>query len=746
MGTLRGTTALALVLGLVGAGAAQAQEAEERDYAENEITVTATRLPSEAFEVPSTVTVIDAEEIEENLVTDIKDLIRFEPGISVPNAPSRFGAAIGSTGRDGNAGFNIRGLGGNRVLLLTDGVRVPDGFGFGPSAFGRGDYVDLDLLQSVEVVRGPASALYGSDGLAGVVSFITKDPSDFLAEDEIWAARARVGYASADDSYAAGLTGAVRFGDWSALVAYTHRDAHEQENQGENEELNATRTAPNPQDITSDAVLGRIVFEPSAQHRFRLTGDYGQREVITEAYSGRTPPPVVPPPSATSVIDLDGVDESERRRATFDYTYENGGGVIDSAFAAVYYQTSELSQFSDEDRFTAADRTRLSTFENEVWGGTAQAVSSFTTGAAQHRIVYGGDYSLTRQEGLRDGTVPPVGEPFPSRPFPNTDYTLAGAFVQDEISFMDGRVVFFPALRYDYYDLSPEPDALFTAPAAGQSDSRVTPRFGVVAWPTEQVGVFFNYAQGFKAPSPSQVNNFFANPIFGYTSIPNPDLQPETSESVELGLRLRDARLFGGELRASTTTFMSSYEDFIEQVVVGGSFTPADPAIFQFVNLGEVDIWGWEARSDVSWDNGFGVTLSASFAEGDQNDSTGDGPLQSVDPWKIVAGLSYDEPDGRWGGQLIATHSSGKDDDRVLENSDGVAGNDLFTPEGFTILDLTAYWHVTEAASLRVGVFNVTDEHYWWWSDVRGLSAASAIRDAYTQPGRNFSASISYRF
>ena len=86
MGTLRGTTALALVLGLVGGGAAQAQEAGENQYAENEITVTATRLPSEPFEVPSTVTVIGAEEIEENLVTDIKDLIRFEPGISVPNA------------------------------------------------------------------------------------------------------------------------------------------------------------------------------------------------------------------------------------------------------------------------------------------------------------------------------------------------------------------------------------------------------------------------------------------------------------------------------------------------------------------------------------------------------------------------------------------------------------------------------------------------------------------------------------
>lgn len=742
MGKLLGTSAL-VALGVMTGGAAHAQEADERQYAEAEITVTATRTPSEAFEVPSVVTVIDEEEIENNLVTDVKDLVRFEPGVSAPNAPSRFGAALASTGRDGNAGFNIRGMGANRVLVQVDGVRVPDGFGFGPSAFGRGDYVDLDLLSAVELVRGPASSLYGSDGLAGVVSFITRDPSGFLG-DETLGARGRVSYASADDSWAEGVVGAGRWGDWSALFSYTRRDSHEQDNQGENGEFNSRRSEPNPQDIQSNAAMARLVFEPAAQHRLRLTADYGDREIITEAYSGRTstPPPLTP----TSVIDLDGLDQSERSRATFDYAFDNEGGFIDSAFAAIYIQDSELLQFSAEDRFTAADRTRLSTFENQVWGLTAQFISSFATGAAQHRIVYGGDHSKTRQEGIRDGAVPPVGETFPTRAFPNTDYTLGGLFVQDEISFMDGRVIFFPSLRFDYYELTPEPDALYTLPTAGQSGDRVTPRFGVVAWPTEQFGVFFNYAQGFKAPAPSQVNNFFANPVIGYTSLPNPDLAPETSESAELGVRFRDVTIAGGDVRASATVFSSSYEAFIEQVQLSGSFTPMDPAIFQYINVGEVDIWGWEARADTTWENGFGLIASVGFTEGDQTTSTGEGPLQSIDPWKLVLGLGYNDPDGRWGGQFIATHSSGKQNNRVTENIEGNPAADLFTPKAFTIFDLTAYWHLTDAAALRVGVFNVSDETYWWWSDVRGLSQASAIRDAYTQPGRNFSASISYRF
>ncbi|MFN3287496.1 MAG: TonB-dependent receptor plug domain-containing protein, partial [Sphingomonadaceae bacterium] len=138
------------------------------------ITVTAIRLPRAVIDVPATVTVIDAQRIEDELATDIKDLVRFEPGVSVRAQPARFTAALSSTGRDGNAGFTIRGLEGNRVLIQVDGIRLPDAFSFGAQSVGRGDYVDLDVLKSVEILRGPASALYGSDGLAGAVSFLTR--------------------------------------------------------------------------------------------------------------------------------------------------------------------------------------------------------------------------------------------------------------------------------------------------------------------------------------------------------------------------------------------------------------------------------------------------------------------------------------------------------------------------------------------------------------------------------------------
>src|SRR5690606_41150855 len=100
-------------------------------------------------------------------------------------------------------------------------------------------------------------------------------------------------------------------------------------------------------------------------------------------------------------------------------------------------------------------------------------------------------------------------------------------------------------------------------------------------------GVLANDAQGFKAPSPMQVNNLFANPVYGYESIPNPDLKPETSESIEGGFRFRNLEAFGGALSLQATAFRTEYDDFINQVVVSGTGVPGvDPLIYQYVKIG----------------------------------------------------------------------------------------------------------------------------------------------------------------
>lgn len=335
--------------------------------------------------------------------------------------------------------------------------------------------------------------------------------------------------------------------------------------------------------------------------------------------------------------------------------------------------------------------------------------------------------------------MPPVGETFPTRAFPTTDYTLAGIFLQDELSVLDGTLRAYPALRYDYYELEPKTgDPLFTGTApASQSKSHLSPKLGLVWQARDWAGLFFNYAEGFKAPAPNQVNNGFANLVSNYRSISNPDLKPETSQTFEGGVRLR-----GDRWAASATAFTGEYRNFISQVLVSRNFTAASPGLYQFVNLNQVRIRGLEGRAQAELGHGFRLNVAAAYARGTQETRGVKTPLDTVDPFKAVAGLSWRDADDRFGGQLIATHSAGKAQDRA----GGTCGTTCFTPSAFTVLDATAYWNLARQLTLRAGVFNITDKTYWWWSDVRGLSQTSPVLDAYTQPGRNVAVSLTARF
>ncbi|NYF33886.1 TonB-dependent hemoglobin/transferrin/lactoferrin family receptor [Sphingopyxis sp. JAI108] len=707
---------------------AQDNDGEYWALRKSQIVVTATRTAVKAEDLPVTVSVKSDEQIADELVTDIRDLVRFEPGVSVQRQPARFGAALGAIGRAGNDSFNIRGIGGNRVLIQVDGVRVPDGFSFGAQASGRGDYVDLGLIKSVEILRGPSSALYGSDGLAGAVSFITADPVDFIEAGKNVGGLLRAGYSSADEEFSETAILAGRSGDWSVMAAYTRRDWRELDNKGEVGGTGALRTEPNPQDGRSNAALARIVYDPANGHKLRLTGEYLDTHLYTNGLTGLS----------ASVERLEGFDSGERKRVSLDWSWE-GEGTIDFARVALYWQDGEDNQYTEEDRTPLADRTRLNTFENRVIGASADARADFATGTIAHRLVFGGDVSKTRQRGLREGTIPPAGEVFPTRAFPSTDFTRGGLFAGDEISIADGRLILYPALRFDWYDLSPDDDPLLPAfSGAGQDGSRLSPKVGAVWKITDTVRLFANYATGFKAPEPGQVNQFFENLAFGYTSAPNPDLGPERSESFEGGIRFSS-----DQVSLDVTAFSARYKDFISQEVVSGSFTPADPAVYQFVNLDRARVKGAEARFEGRASSGLYTTLALSYAKG--NEILPDGtrvPLSTVDPLKLVAGVGYREPAGRFGGQLIMTHSARKEASRT----EGLCTPECFRPDGFTILDATAFVRVAQGLTLRAGVFNILDEKYAWWSDVRGLASTSTVTDAYTQPGRNASVSLSFRF
>ncbi len=206
------------------------------------------------------------------------------------------------------------------------------------------------------------------------------------------------------------------------------------------------------------------------------------------------------------------------------------------------------------------------------------------------------------------------------------------------------------------------------------------------------------------------------------------------------------ARYVGEVFSLQLTGFRGDYDNFINQQVVSGGFTPQNPAIFQFVNFDGARIEGVEARAEMKLSSGFNARFAMAYADGDTIDPAGvRTPLDTIDPFNLVASLGYRAPSGRFGGELILTHNARKERDELERAANG---SDLFVrPDASTILDLTAFYAVTDALKLRAGLFNLTNETYALWSDVRGLSVNDAgIFDAFTRPGRNLSLSASYRF
>jgi hemoglobin/transferrin/lactoferrin receptor protein len=710
------------------AGGPQASELQE-------VTITATRTPLALLEVPATVSVIDAQRIEHELATDIKELVRYEPGVSVRNARGRFGLTD----------FNIRGIEGNRVLLEVDAVRLPESFAIGSFSNATRDGVDVDLLKRVDIVRGAASALYGSNAIGGVVAFTTKDPVDLLRDGQSLGASLKFTYGEEDEGAAGTGAIAARGEQWSGLFAYTRRDSSEFDNQGRRATLDATRTAPTPQEGYSDSFLAKALWQPNEAHTLRLTLEQSRTDVFSDVIGARTSNPTL------TVLSLLGNDEQQRARVSLAHEFRLGRAWVDGGEWRLYRQDSETTQYtSEERRVTAGTATTLRLrqrefhFAEDATGAELTLRKALRTGRVEHLLTSGVEFVETDIDQLRDGfelnrttgiRSAFVGiETFPVRDTPLTRTREMGMYLQDELRL--GAWTITPSVRVDRYDLDPSVDAIFTTDNPGivpasLSDTTVSPRLGVVWRASDQYTAFASYSAGFRAPPFGDVNVGFTNAIARYTTLPNADLEPETSDNVEVGLRWTRGAAF-----ASLSVYSNRFDDFIESFSFVGIQPGTGFTVFQSRNLDDVEIHGVEIKGAVPLRQLLpGLALRGAFSWGEGDERNADVPLNTVDPARAVIGLQYRADGARWGAEFVTTAVERK---RRIDQTAGP----FFAPPGYITVDLLADWRISERASINAGVFNVTDRKYWEWADVRGRLASDPTLDFYTQPGRSLGAQL----
>ena len=710
--------------------------------------VTATRSAAPIDELPVTVTAITRDSMDRRLPMDEADFFRDEPDIAMARDLRRFGSTR----------VNIRGIEDNRVVTMVDGVRLPDFYnGGGPTNFTMSGSPSVfpDFLKQVEIVRGPASSLYGSDALGGVVGFVTLDPADITSQEKGYGVRVRGGYTGANEQFSSSVVGALRGEVAEFLIGYGEARGHETKTKGSNDSTSPLRDKANPADTEDRGMIAKLILKPAVGHKFSATVERREQNVESDIRRLSS--------SLPRITQMLGDDTSERTRFSLEYEHKPTGAFYDRMIARVYYQDSETRNDNYNRRSNTTSTCSAASaganqcdvyqafhFDQKTTGANLQ-FESLLGSSVTHLFTYGLDLMQQEVEELRDatrynlttGTVSKTiaGETFPLRDFANGKTETIGLFLQDEIALIDGQLKLTPGVRYDRTTLKPEVDALsqplLTATnrqLSEQTYSHLSPKLGAQWKFNEVLSTYGQLATGFRAPNYNEVNGAFRNAGVppGYGITPNPDLKPETSIGFELGLRARSATAHG-----QVAIYDNRYKDFIERMTLSCPGNPSCIAgvatTYQSQNLSRVRIYGAEIRA--AWDFMPNWRIDGALAYAHGTDEERNQPLNSIEPLRLSLGLAHDV--GSWGAEARMRAAARKS---RIDDSAGTASDPAyFRTPGYGVTDLAAWVRPSRNTRISVALNNVFDKKYWLWSDIRQADALNpAGVDFYSQPGRNF--------
>lgn len=713
--------------------------------------VTAHRVSQTLDEVPASITVINHEMLRSLQAHTLSDLFRYEPGINVERSSSRHG----------DANINIRGMGGNRVLLLQDGVRMPSGFGSQGIDQGRGS-LSAPNLERIEVLKGPASALYGSDAIGGVVLLETLNPERLVSEnDGRTYLRFGSGYASADDRAHLGAVVAGEVGAGYGLLQLGREDFSEREVNGNFD--------PNPLDGQMDSLLAKWSVTTSAGIHWDFIANYWEQDLDHDLLTNLGP---VSGPPGEAITESLAADNSERWRVGIHNTLENKLG-FDSIHWQLDYQASAYEQHENQLQenpgsafppipVRAARTVEDESFEQDQWSFSLRGNKEFD----RHNIVSGVDW-LSKDfnqlidrttHNLVDGTESKssAGVQYPGRSFPNTELTQVGFYIQDGWEITEELRV-LAGVRYDYFKNEPESDSSYEnfnisgTEVNSRSDGEWSPHLGVTYQITDRQQLYASFQTGFRAPpvDDQYISRAILIPVPGvpHEVIPNSELGPETSEGYELGWRWNSAAW-----SASAAYFDTDYEDFIDTTTVGFReifpvfVGPTSVRQLQYHNVDEVEIKGIELKStlnlnawvDMSWQAKVMLGISVIDAE---NKETGIG-LNSVGPDTATLGLFLSHPENNLGVSWQLRAADRADDaEPLVRHGQSLAA---FEPPGYGVHDVSLFWQANRHMRVDATVYNLFDKQYWS-AHAKGGDASGLI-DAKTEPGRNFSVTLSWLF
>ena len=646
------------------------------------VVVTPTGSEKEAFDTSLPVNLIQARDIEERIVVSVADLFRTEPGVDAVTAGP------------GSVHPMIRGLQGERVLVLVDGIRLSEQRPGGNHVFS----LDPAQIERVEVVRGPASVLYGSDAIGGVVNFITKRADEETASGARISAEPAVQVESATDGWIESAH--LRFGQgrFNGYAGGVYRDTGNIETpDGElansgyeggtvwgggnwiGDDWKATADYSFMQadiGVPAPAAFAEDLFKNERHHRLALGFEESDLSATVERFS----------------VDL-GWQRHERNR----YRRKTAGN------PPAVLGDMEIDIQVDIDTYTL--KPQMVFVPNDT-----------------HRVTLGLDTfyeDASSSRTMRDSASAWVNPGFSGVPvIPDSTRVGAGAFAQDEIAIGD-RWVVTPGLRADWIEAETDghPRHQLTGEESSES-SAVSGNLGLLYKVSNAVNLYGNVGRAFRAPTLLEL--YFYGPHDVGNDIGDPDLDPETSWNFDVGLKTRTDRL-----QTMVSAFYNRVDDYIVKENQGDGN-------YQYMNYAEVYLYGAEAGLNYDLGAGFSTFASVSYVRG-KNDDDGE-DLPGIPPLKGNYGLRYDLALGAKNALWIELAGL------TAADQDQTGPNERAT-DGYTRGDVRMGLDVGETWSLMAAVENVADTLYQ-----DHLSSTWQEFGLNDQAGRNVKVMVKARF
>lgn len=707
---------------MLGSNSAFAEELAEFDL--DTMVVTATRTLKDLQEVPASVSVITAKEIEQRNVTSMQEALQHLPGVYMDQAAQ--------------SGIQLRGFGSTDILLLVDGQQMNTTY----NGTANLNTIPVENIERIEVLRGAASSIYGGHAVGGVINVITKEAKEGTKVDAV------VSYGS-NNTWKKSIQVNSKVNDkWSFGLGYENRkaDGYYGEYRTASGKAGEGKYQANlPQLSDGSYVIGsrgernydhknynaniKYNFDDSKSLKYTYNKTdtnfaYGNGQSYVKDANGK--------PVYTGSVTTQNGDVVTLKPSSF-YGYNN----------VLERDTHSLVYHDEENKFTASAGlvdTKKDGFTSASVPSDYNGVDWDGKGSYSHHPGKVYSYEFEKAwENVGNHTIV-LGGNFKQEEMVQDRYTLSNwhdegsvidhyaqdfgkvknmaLFVQDEVKISEPLTMYM-GLRLDHYKKCGgsfwNTDDNYNKTSSSQSYNELSPKLAFDYKIADDTNVYVSYGHSFNPPPMYQIYRFSEYSSYWY--LPNPDLDPESSDTLELGIKkhMNDKTDIG-----LTLYHVKTKDKIAADYVPGESYE--GKKVKKYMNFDSEKRKGVEFEVNHKFDDNFSSYLNYSWQRGTIEDGDSDRNNWEIPKHLLHAGLEYNKD--KWNALLDCQYVSAR------QRPDDPSG-EYGAEDAFFIVNTAVNYKLFKGATLQLGITNLFDREFYCSEATSGRTYNVGLRYSF---------------